>query len=114
MIFDFANFIQCDVDPLNAYNMLKEDIIYIHIKDALNKTHEVVPSGHGDGKISEILQLVKQSNYQGFLSIEPHLGHFKGLQDLELDLVLEEIEENGFEKFKIAYQALNNILNKLK
>ena len=34
-VFDFANFVQCGQDTLEAYEMLKPYIFYIHIKDAL-------------------------------------------------------------------------------
>ena len=34
-VFDFANFVQCRQDTLEAYEMLKPYVVYIHIKDAL-------------------------------------------------------------------------------
>lgn len=113
LTFDFANFIQCGVKPLEAYNKLKDMIEYIHIKDALMHTKEVVPAGLGDGNIYEILTDLIKSGYNGFLSLEPHLGSFKGLKDLELDIEYDEIDDNGFEKFKFAHQALLKILNKI-
>lgn len=113
LTFDFANFIQCEVNPLKAYKKLKTKIEYLHIKDALIKTKEVVPAGLGDGHIEEILADLIKSNYQGFLSLEPHLGTFKGLKDLELDIEFDEVDDNGLEKFKLAHQALVKILNKI-
>ncbi|WP_342352024.1 sugar phosphate isomerase/epimerase family protein [Neobacillus soli] len=32
-IFDFANFVQCGEDSQECYDLLKDDIVYIHIKD---------------------------------------------------------------------------------
>ena len=52
--FDFANFIQCGQDPLEAYEMLSPYISYVHVKDALFATSEVVPAGTGDGHLPEI------------------------------------------------------------
>ena len=54
--FDFANFIQCGQDPLEAYEMLSPYISYVHVKDALFATSEVVPAGTGDGHLPEIFQ----------------------------------------------------------
>ena len=47
-IFDFANFVQCGQDTLEAYEMLKSYIAYIHVKDAMWEDGMVVPAGMGD------------------------------------------------------------------
>ncbi|MCT4544035.1 MAG: sugar phosphate isomerase/epimerase [Vallitalea sp.] len=114
LIFDFANFVQCGIDTQTAFELLKDEVVYFHIKDALSKGHKVVPAGHGDGKILEILKEVKQAGYNGFLSLEPHLGNFKGFADLENGDVNEELEESGPGKFKIAVEALNDLLNEIE
>lgn len=113
LTFDFANFVQVKVDPREAYELLKEAIEYFHIKDARLEDGTVVPAGHGDGHIFTILKDARENGYHGFASLEPHLGVFKGLKDLELDLDLEEVEENGFEKFKLAHSAFTHLLNNL-
>jgi sugar phosphate isomerase/epimerase len=80
-VFDFANFIQENEDPLNNWPLLKPYTIHIHIKDALMKTGKVVPAGQGDGHLAEILVDAYKSGYRGFLSLEPHLAsaeQFKG------------------------------------
>lgn len=51
-IFDFANFVQCGQDTLEAYEMLKSYIAYIHVKDALKSDQSVVPAGYGDGNVA--------------------------------------------------------------
>ena len=43
--FDFANFVQCRQDTLEAYDMLKPYISYIHVKDAMWEDGMVVPAG---------------------------------------------------------------------
>jgi hypothetical protein len=48
--------VQCKVDTLYAFDLLREYIEYIHIKDAVWETGEVVPSGMGSGKISRLYQ----------------------------------------------------------
>jgi sugar phosphate isomerase/epimerase len=81
-IIDPANFVQCGHKPVDeAWPILKDYIEYIHCKDALTPSSsedlgEVVPSGQGHGQFAELFQELKKNNYQGFVSIEPHLGDF--------------------------------------
>lgn len=81
-IIDPANFVQCGFEPATvAWPLLKDYIDYIHCKDALTPATlqdigEVVPSGEGDGQFPELIQALKAAGYEGFLSIEPHLGDF--------------------------------------
>ena len=60
-IFDFANFVQCGQDTLEAYEMLKSYIAYIHVKDALKSDQSVVPAGYGDGNVAVILKRLSAS-----------------------------------------------------
>ena len=55
-VFDFANFVQVGQDTLEAYELLKEHIAYVHVKDAILGSGRVVPAGYGDGHVGEILQ----------------------------------------------------------
>ena len=80
-IFDPANFIQCGADILPAWELLKDRIDYLHIKDALPDS-SVVPSGKGVGNVAHI---VKDYLARGgcSMTIEPHLTVFDGLKELE-------------------------------
>lgn len=111
-VFDFANFVQCKQDTLAAYEMLKPYIAYIHIKDALWSDGSVVPAGYGDGNVEKILTMLKDSGYQGFLSLEPHLADFAGFSALEQSAV-EKKKLSGEESFTIACEALRKILERL-
>ena len=111
-VFDFANFVQCKQDTLAAYEMLKPYIAYIHIKDALWSDGSVVPAGYGDGNVEKILTMLKDSGYQGFLSLEPHLADFAGFSALEQSAV-EKKKLSGEESFIIACEALRKILERL-
>ena len=73
--FDFANFVQCGQDPLDAWPALKPFTVHVHIKDATRGTGDIVPAGAGDGRIAEIVADAYASGYRGFLSLEPHLAH---------------------------------------
>ncbi len=107
--FDFANFVQCDQDPLSAYEMLAPYISYVHIKDALSEGHTVVPAGEGDGKIKKVLTLLDKAGYEGFLSLEPHLTDFAGLKGLEKD-VQTRGRTDGENAFCQAHMALMKLL----
>jgi len=112
--FDPANFVQCDVKTYpEAYELLKHHIRYMHIKDALYSDHKVVPAGEGDGKVGEILKALYDSGYEGFLSLEPHLGNFTGFAELEPDSPGFGLEDGGPKKFAIAVQALNKIIKSI-
>ncbi len=114
-VFDPANFIQCDVRTYpEAYQMLKGHVVYMHIKDALYSSKSVVPSGYGDGKLPEILADLYRSGFEGFLSLEPHLASFAGFKELEIDLDVEDMPDNGPEKFEVALKALRNILGNIR
>lgn len=109
--FDFANFIQCGQNTIEAYEMLKPYIEYVHVKDARMADGEVVPSGTGDGQLAEIFDKLDKSGYKGYLSLEPHLANFAGLANLEKDAAVRA--ENDTEKaFCVAYRALEGLLGK--
>jgi len=79
-IFDPANFVQCNEDTVAAWQLLKDKIHYLHIKDAVGIN--VVPAGMGDGNVPYI---VKEYLAQGgqAMTLEPHLKVFDGLKELE-------------------------------
>ena len=80
-IFDPANFVQCDVDTLQAWELLAPHIFYMHIKDALSD-HSVVPAGCGKGNLQTIVnEFIKQGG--SCFTVEPHLTVFDGLAQLE-------------------------------
>ena len=111
-VFDFANFVQCKQDTLEAYEMMKPYVAYIHIKDAMWSDASVVPPGTGDGHLEEILRKFKASGYQGFLSLEPHLSDFAGFSALEMN-ASQKKKLNGEEAFTLAHDSLVKILEKL-
>lgn len=108
-VFDFANFVQAHQDTMEAYRLLKPYIAYIHVKDALWDNGRVVPAGYGDGHVREILKLLQNDGYRGFLSIEPHLSEFTGFSTLEEDGHLDT-EMTGECAFRLAYTSLMRIL----
>ena len=55
------NFIQCGQNTLEAYEMLKPYIEYVHVKDARLSDGEVVPAGTGDGQLLDIFEKLDAS-----------------------------------------------------
>lgn len=108
-IFDFANFIQCGQDTLEAYEILKPYIRYFHVKDALRKNGEVVLPGQGDGNLKEIFHRAAESGFEGFLSLEPHLFNFQGFDQLEKDPGRKK-EGSGAMAFRAAHESLMGLL----
>lgn len=111
-VFDFANFVQAGQDTLEAYELLKPYIAYIHVKDALLRDGSVVPAGYGDGNVKEILRRLKVDGYSGYLSLEPHLSEFTGFSSLEKDGKIGK-KLSGEEAFTLAHSALVRILDEL-
>lgn len=116
-VFDPANFIQCGVEIIPAYEKLAPYIEYMHIKDARFSDGFVVPPGTGDGCIKELLTLFKQKEGKRFLTLEPHLKVFDGLKDLEKEGgTADQIKEvytykTNEEAFAAAASALHSILS---
>ncbi|MDP4090153.1 MAG: TIM barrel protein, partial [Bacillota bacterium] len=114
-IFDFANFVQCDVKNYpEAYELLKDYIVYVHVKDAVYSDHHVVPAGEGDGSVGDILRELYNRGFEGFLSLEPHLGDFKGFAALEPNSPGFNLPEGGARSFAVAVQALKKLLNNIE
>ena len=81
-VFDMGNFVLENVEPYAAYELLKKDIAYFHIKDAFS-VGAIVPPGKGEAKIAEILSAHRTYAAEDFfVSLEPHLQLFSGLNAL--------------------------------
>lgn len=74
--WDPANFVQvCGPKPFDAgWSMIRPYIVYMQIKDAIAATSEVVTAGSGDGQLPETIAALKADGFDGFFSLEPHLG----------------------------------------
>ena len=80
-VFDPANYVQCGVDTLKAYEILKNYVKYMHIKDA-TADGSIVPSGYGIGNVQTLVSDMIASG-KAFFTLEPHLTVFEGLSGLE-------------------------------
>jgi len=113
--YDPANFVQSGCDTLKAFELLKDYIEYMHIKDARFSDGLVVPPGRGDGNIVKLVENLNNMDYCGFISLEPHLKKFAGLEALENgeNLSIDTTTEfDGPSAFKLAHTCMKNILSK--
>ena len=113
-IFDPANYVQCGVDTLKAWEIIKPYVKYLHIKDALADGN-VVPAGKGIGNLKYILDDFRKDGGNS-LTIEPHLTVFAGLKDLEKEgdkSVVGEIYRypSNEAAFAAAVSALKELLD---
>ena len=116
-VFDPANFVQCSVQILPAYEKLGKYIDYLHIKDALYADGSIVPPGKGEGCIAELLKkFAAEKKGDKILTLEPHLKVFDGLKDLEQAGGTEHKLKNVYtyktnlEAFSAAASALKDII----
>lgn len=81
LCFDASNYIQCGVDPLVAFDLLKDHISYVHIKDC-SKWGVEVPFGYGEAHYDELFKRLREMDYHGFITLEPHLFKYAVLKPL--------------------------------
>jgi UDP-N-acetyl-2-amino-2-deoxyglucuronate dehydrogenase len=90
LAFDPANFVQCGEDPVDyCWPRLKDQVAWIHLKDAHKSDSTISLYGEGDGQIPELMTTLKSHGFSGFMTMEPHLskaealGGFTGPDDFE-------------------------------
>ena len=100
LAWDPANFVQVGVRPFTeGYALLRPHIGYIQIKDALLADATVVVAGAGDGEVVETIRALRADGFDGFFSLEPHLGEYTAYGAL-----------SGPELFTNAWKAFTDIL----
>lgn len=107
-VYDPANFLQVGEHADNSLAKLHETTDYFHIKDVIFETGELVPAGHGDGKIDE---LIAKLNRGTTMTLEPHLhifDAFKSIDDTQMKHKFH-FTSNG-EAFDAAVSALKKLL----
>jgi sugar phosphate isomerase/epimerase len=101
LAWDPANFVQVGVRPFTeGYSMLRPYVGYVQIKDALLADGTVVVAGAGDGEVVETIRALRADGFDGFFSLEPHLGEYTAFGAL-----------SGSELFTNAWKAFTDILN---
>ena len=103
-------------DTWSFYQALKENIVHVHIKDGIwdnlkNECTFTMP-GEGDGKVKEILSDLKETNYEGFISIEPHIAsvfHEEDNEDIDQDTKEKNQLDTYIEYGKKLEEIISNI-----
>ena len=103
-------------DTWSFYQALKENIVHVHIKDGIwdnlkNECTFTMP-GEGDGKVKEILSDLKKTNYEGFISIEPHIAsvfHEEDNEDIDQDTKEKNQLDTYIEYGKKLEEIISNI-----
>lgn len=103
-------------DVWSFYQALKENIVHVHIKDGIwdnlkNECTFTMP-GEGDGKVEEILSDLKKTNYEGFISIEPHIASVFHEEDNE-DIDQETKEKNQLDTYIEYGKKLEEIISNI-
>ncbi len=101
LTWDNANFVQCGVRPFTeAFPLLAPHVTYLQVKDALAADGTVVPAGEGDGEFRETMRAFAARGFDGFVSLEPHLGYGHSLGGF-----------SGPENWTRAFRAFTAILD---
>lgn len=79
-IWDAANYILTDSDPLSGFEASASRLEYCHVKDAVARDGGViVPAGEGEGCMKEIFRRISdKTDGTVYLTLEPHLNAFVG------------------------------------
>lgn len=83
-LFEPCSFTVMGYDPYTeALPLLRPYIAYIHVRDTPRGSTHYGVVGEGDVRWSDILADLKQHNFEGYLTLEPHLGweNYAGLTD---------------------------------
>jgi len=100
LAWDPANFVQVGVRPFDeGYALLRPDVVYVQIKDALAADASVVVAGAGDGQLVETVRALRDDGFDGFFSLEPHLALSGTLGGF-----------SGADLFTQAWQAFTDLL----
>ncbi len=111
-IYDPANYVYYQQDPVKGLEATLPSFEYAHMKDCLYQDSTIVPVGMGEGHVKEALQKIdKLFDGEIVLTVEPHLyrsdahKQFDG-KELHNKLVFETQDE----AFDYAVNALKKIL----
>lgn len=103
-LFEPCSFTVMNYDAYTeALPLLRPYIVYLHLRDTKRGTTEYSVVGAGDVGWLDILADLKQHNFEGYLTLEPHLGW--GLKE-----TTDEIRKANFAR---AAKALRETLAKI-
>ncbi len=102
-LYDTGNTGRDGADAWEYYTTVKPFIRYVHIKDWAGEGKGYTLPGQGLSSVTRILQDLQESDYAGFVSIEPHMAGSAHLPHLEGD---------PWSVYKEYGETLNKLLGK--
>lgn len=99
-------------DALEFFHKVKHVVAHIHIKDGIMHNESGDPeytfAGEGQGKVSEIMKVLIDMDYQSFVAIEPHMGKVFHQEDQEQN---PDKEYQIYARYGQKFERLLNTLN---
>ncbi len=111
-IFDPANYVVRDADPVLGIDVTLPSLVYMHVKGATRDGHLIVPAGEGDGNLGEALDKINAStDLAVYPTVEPHLKLFSAYASIdERELRSKYVFETTTDLFDCAVNSLKNVL----
>lgn len=111
-VFDAANYRMNNCDVIDGINATLTNLGYLHIKDAIYESQEVVAALEGEGKLDEIIEIVNNHTDDiVYLTLEPHLHVFDAYKDIDShELKGNHVFKTNREAFDYAANALKKLL----
>lgn len=107
-VYDPANYLQAGQSADITLPAVFGITSYFHIKDVIAETGQLVPAGHGDGHIGDIINKV---GFDTVFTIEPHLAVFDGYAQIDGHEMKNKYRyKNNGEAFDAAVGALKTLL----
>ncbi len=115
-IFDAANYVMNDQDPIEGIEATLPSLEYLHVKDASCAVKAMTPVGLGDGQYKEVLRRVDEAYEKTmFLTVEPHLHTFQAFKNIDAHDSLKTVMtfDNADVAFDTAVTYLKKMLTEL-
>ena len=114
-VFDAANYVMNDADPLAGIEATLIRPAYLHMKVAIGAEKAIVPVGMGDGHYEEVLRRVDRAmDGLVYLTVEPHLHIFEIYQRIDSHKLKTGIAfGNSDDAFDCAVSAVKKLLTGL-
>lgn len=111
-IYDPANYVYYQQDPVKGLEVTIPSLEYMHVKDCLYENSTIVPAGMGEGHVKEALQKIDEL-FDGeiVLTVEPHLFQSQAHKQFDgKELHNKLVFETQDEAFDYAVNALKGLL----
>ena len=109
LCYDASNFIQVGVDPNKAFHLLKDYVVYYHMKDCDKETRVEMPLGLGDTDYKMIFDELNARDFEGFMTLEPHTGKYAVLRQAVAFVPFTKL---FLARFWIAFHKIDKALGK--